>query len=118
MNQECYADVRFFQISGVDLPNKFENAIQETTVQDNEINTALAEKNNIGIELQTARGNATNTYDVIINKAKAGAEADIQKNEANMESLKTNIQNQATAYAGLKQNLGMTNKQLLKYIKA
>lgn len=82
ISRECYADVRFFQISGVDLPNKFENAIQETTVQDNEINTALAEKNNIGIELRTAVGNATNTMDVIINKAKATADADINKNEA------------------------------------
>jgi hypothetical protein len=51
-------------------------------VQDNEINTALAEKNNIGIELRTAVGNATNTMDVIINKAKATADADINKNEA------------------------------------
>ncbi len=51
LQTECFSDVRFFQISGVDLPNKFEGAIQETTVQDNEINTAMAEKNNIGIEL-------------------------------------------------------------------
>jgi len=27
LSVECFADVRFFQISGVDLPNKFENAI-------------------------------------------------------------------------------------------
>ena len=27
LSNECYADVKFFQISGVDLPNKFENAI-------------------------------------------------------------------------------------------
>jgi hypothetical protein len=25
--RECYADVKFFQIASVDLPNKFENAI-------------------------------------------------------------------------------------------
>lgn len=35
-----------------------------------------------------------------------------------MASLMINIQNQAKAYAGLKQNLGMTNDQLLRYIKA
>lgn len=56
-------------------------------MQDNEINTALAEKNNIGIELKTAVGNATNTMDVVVNKAKAQADADINKNEAQMESL-------------------------------
>jgi hypothetical protein len=78
-------------------------------VQDNEINTALAEKNNIGIELRTAVGNATNTMDVVINKAKATADADINKNQANMASLETNIKNQAQAYAGLKSNLGMSN---------
>lgn len=71
LDLECFATVVFFQISGVDLPNKFETAVLNTTVQDNEINTALAEKNNIGIELQTARYNANNTMDVIINKAKA-----------------------------------------------
>jgi len=27
LNAECYSDVRFFQISSVDLPNNFENAI-------------------------------------------------------------------------------------------
>jgi hypothetical protein len=46
-------------------------------VQDNEINTALAEKNNIGIELKTAVGNATNTMDVVINKAKAQADSEL-----------------------------------------
>ena len=71
--KECYADIKYFQLSGVDLPNKFENAIQNTTLMDNEINTAVAEKNNIGIELQTMVGNATNTQSVVINKAKAQA---------------------------------------------
>lgn len=117
LNDECYADVRFFQISGVDLPNKFEHAIQETQVQENEINTALAEKNNIGIELKTEIGNATNTMDVIINRAKAQAEADIQRNEGNMDSLSQNIQLQSDAYRGLKTALSMTTDQLLKYIR-
>ena len=48
-------------MSGVDLPNKFEAALLNTTLQDNEINTAMADKNNIGIELTTKIGNATNT---------------------------------------------------------
>ena len=61
MTKECYADIKYFQLSSVDLPNKFENAIQDTTLMDNEINTAMAEKNNIAIELQTMVGNATNT---------------------------------------------------------
>jgi hypothetical protein len=47
--------------------------------------------------------------DVIINKAKAQADADTNKNEAQMTSLHENIKNQAQAYAGLKSNLGMTN---------
>ena len=69
----------------------------------------MAEKNNIGIELKTSIGNATNTMDVVINKAKAQAEADIQKNDAQMSSLMANIINQAQAYANLKASLGMTN---------
>lgn len=58
---ECYADIKYFQIADVNLPSKFENALLNTTVMDTEINTAIAEKNNIGIELQTMIGNATNT---------------------------------------------------------
>ena len=59
--------------------------------------------------MRTAVGNATNTMDVVINKAKAQADADINKNEAQMTSLEANIKNQAQAYANLKQNLVMTN---------
>lgn len=44
---------------------------------DNEINTAMAEKNNIAIELTTMIGNATNTQQVVINRAKAQASADV-----------------------------------------
>ena len=41
---ECFADIKYFQMSGVDLPNKFEAALSNTTLQDNEINTAMADK--------------------------------------------------------------------------
>ena len=109
LNNECYADVKFFQLSSVDLPNKFENAIQATTLMDNEINTALAERNNIGIELKTMEGNATNTQKVVINKAKAEAEASIQNNKAAMTSIYEVLTSQATAYGKLKIALEMTN---------
>lgn len=73
-------------MSGVDLPNKFEAALLNTTLMENEINTAMADKNNIGIELTTIIGNATNTQQVVINQAKAKASADIQNNQAAMAS--------------------------------
>ena len=73
-------------MSGVDLPNKFEAALLNTTLMDNEINTAMADKNNIGIELTTMIGNATNTQQVVINQAKAKASADVQNNQASVTS--------------------------------
>ena len=55
--------------------------------------------------------------DVIINKAKAQAEADIQRNDANMESLSQNIKLQAMSFKGLKDSLALDNASLLKYIR-
>lgn len=47
--------------------------------------------------------------DVVINKAKANAEAEIQSNNAQMSSLKENVISQAQSYSSLKKNLAMTN---------
>ena len=118
LSRECFCDIWVFQISGIDLPNKFETAIQDTQIKDNDINTALAEQNNIAIALNTTIANATNTMDVVINQARAKAQSDIAGNDAQMSSWQVNIQNQASSYAGLKSNLAMTNAQLLTYIKS
>jgi type II secretory pathway component PulC len=54
---------------------------------------------------------------VIINNAKAKANADIQNNNAQTQSFYNVVTQQSDAYALLKQSLNMNDQQLIKYIK-
>jgi len=40
LEEECYFSLQFFQLSGIDLPDAFEDAISETQVMDQQIITA------------------------------------------------------------------------------
>ena len=51
--RECNSNIESFQLSGIDLPNLFENAIDETEVARQLIVTTKAEKENVKIELGT-----------------------------------------------------------------
>lgn len=54
LSDNCYGYLQDFQLSGIDLPNVFELAIQETQLQDQQIITARSQKINVEIELTTA----------------------------------------------------------------
>ena len=118
METECFSSIQFFQLSGVDLPNKFEDAISETQIRDQDIITANADKNNVGIELITAISKAQIQQSVAINEADAIAQADVQKNSAAMQSFYDIVTRQSSAYSLLKSSLNMNNDQLVKYVRA
>ena len=68
--------------------------------------------------LETRIKEAEIQTDVIINNANATAEADKQKSQANMDAFYEVSTQQATAYATLKDTLGLTNEELIGYIKS
>lgn len=37
MDLNCYASIQFFQLQNIDIPDKYQAAIQETLMQDSEI---------------------------------------------------------------------------------
>lgn len=115
---ECNANLESFQLSGIDLPNQFESAIDDTEVARQLIVTTKAQKENVKIELGTQVQQAEINKDVIINQAKAKAEADVQRQTATAQSLKDVALQEASAYAGLKTGMGLTNTELLSYIEA
>ena len=115
---ECFAILQDFQLSGIDLPNKFEDAISDTQVQDQDILTAQAEKKTVSIELTTKISKARISQGIIVNNAKASAQSQLQNNEAQNEAFVSVQSTQTDAYAALKEQLGMTNEELLGYIKA
>jgi len=69
-------------LSSIDLPNDFEQAIDTTQQTIQQIKTYETNLINVQIELNTTVSKAQISQDVIINNAKAKANADIQKNVA------------------------------------
>jgi hypothetical protein len=49
----CYANIQFLQLRSVDLPNQFEDAIQESEVKKQDIKKAEAELNKVRVEVDT-----------------------------------------------------------------
>ena len=52
-NQQCYSYIQFLQLRSVDLPNPFEDAIQESEVKKQDIKKAEAELNKVRVEVDT-----------------------------------------------------------------
>jgi hypothetical protein len=72
----------------------------------------------VKVDLESMESKALISQDVVLNNAKAKAEADTKRNEAEMNSFYQVITSQASAYSALKKSLGMNNDQLIQYIKS
>jgi regulator of protease activity HflC (stomatin/prohibitin superfamily) len=113
----CFSNISFLQLRNVDLPNLFEQSIQESEVKKQDIQKANAELNKVTVEIDTRVKAAEFQKNVTINLAKGEAGAIQQENEAQVASLTQVQAAQGEAYKKLKENLGMTNTELLNYIK-
>ncbi len=49
----CYSYIQFLQLRSVDLPNLFEDAIQQSEVKKQDIKQAEAELNKVRVEVDT-----------------------------------------------------------------
>lgn len=117
-SQFCYATVDYFQLKSIDLPDKYEVAIQETEVKRQDIHKAEAEKMKMQIELETKIKQAQIASNININKAQGQASVLVQSNQATAESFYKIQQQQAAALAQVKKTLGLTNDQLIEYLRA
>ncbi len=113
----CFSNIQFLQLRSVDLPNLFEEAIQESEVKKQDIKKAEAELNKVRVEVDTKIKSAMFQKSVAINIAEGEASAIIQQNAANNEALKKVQDAQSQAYQKLKARLGLTNVDLLSFIK-
>lgn len=114
----CFSSVEFFQLRSVDLPDKFESAIQLSEVKKQDIKKAQAEKEKMVVELETSRIKAEYQKNVTINLATGEAKSITAKNQADVASFKLLAQARANSYQALKDELGLTGPQLLDLIKA
>mmetsp|Transcript_25395 Transcript_25395/g.22423 ORF Transcript_25395/g.22423 Transcript_25395/m.22423 type:complete len:206 (+) Transcript_25395:336-953(+) len=116
--RDNFATIDFFQLRSVDLPDKFEDAIQATEVKKQDIEKAKAEKNRAIIELQTLQIQAEFQKNITVNLAEGEASAITAQNKADVDSFKLVQEAQSQAYQALKQKLGLSADELLKFVKA
>lgn len=117
-NSTCYANVQYLQLRSVDLPNPFEDAIQQTEVKKQDIQKALAELNKVNVEIDTLIKSADYQKNVTINLAIGEAESLLKQNEASVVSFTKVQDSQSNSYAAMKSKLGITNPTLLKLLKS
>ena len=115
---KCNSDLIGLQLDDASVPSEFNEAVQNTQVQESQIISAQNKKQSTQVELDSMANNARELTKVRINQALAAADADVKKNQAEMESFLNIITSQATAYNVLKTGLNMTNNQLIQYIKS
>ncbi len=101
----------------VDLPNLFEEAIQESEVKKQDIKKAEAELNKVRVEVDTKIKSAEFQKNVTINIAEGEAEAMLTENKAETDSLKKVQTSQTDSYKKLKDNLELQTPELMKFIK-
>ena len=116
-DKNCFSNIQFLQLRSVNLPNLFEQSIQESEVKKQDIQKAQAEQNKVKIEIDTKIKAAEYQKNVIINKAEGEAQAIIKQNEAYVEALLRTQNTQTNAFKNLKDTLQLTNENLLDFMK-
>jgi regulator of protease activity HflC (stomatin/prohibitin superfamily) len=116
-NKVLFSNIVFLQLRNVDLPELFEESIQESEVKKQDIQRALAEYNKMSIEVETKIKSAEYQKEIMIIKAKGDAIGMLNQNEANCESLRKINDAQIQGYKKFKQNIGLNNNELFKYME-
>jgi regulator of protease activity HflC (stomatin/prohibitin superfamily) len=96
--QRCFVTVPFFQLRTVILPKQFEESIQDTEVQKQDIQTATAQQQSLLVEYETKVIQAKRTVEVLDQEGQANAQAVKLANDAYCEQLNASVVVQAEAY--------------------
>lgn len=102
-------EVVFFQLRSIDLPDLYEDAIEQTEVTKQGILKAEAERQKNLIVQQMYIESTNITKEITINKANGTAEATKLRADANAGTFYNLTTKQAEAYSYLKGNLSLTN---------
>merc|ERR1719440_726311 len=94
----CFVTVPFFQLRTVILPKEFEESIQTTEVQKQDIQTATAQQQSLLVEYETKVIQAKRTVEVLEREGQANARTVQLANDAYYEQLNASVALQAEAY--------------------
>jgi regulator of protease activity HflC (stomatin/prohibitin superfamily) len=116
-NDHAFADVPFFQLRTVHLPNAFENAIQDTQVREQEIMIAVAEQKQNIVKYETSVIQAEQDVQILTNQAEAESTAIALHNNAFCKQYKLTQVLQSGALAMVKEASGWKPEMLLEYLR-
>eukprot|EP00929_Paragymnodinium_shiwhaense_P029127 TRINITY_DN16765_c0_g1_i1.p1 TRINITY_DN16765_c0_g1~~TRINITY_DN16765_c0_g1_i1.p1 ORF type:complete len:299 (+),score=74.83 TRINITY_DN16765_c0_g1_i1:105-1001(+) len=115
--KHAFAEVPFFQLRTVHLPQEFEDAIKDTQVKQQEIQIAMLEQKTNKVSYETTVLQAEQAVKVMRNQAEAEAKAIMAQNEAYCTQYKVTQDLQSEALRKLMQSAGWDSKQLLEYLR-
>jgi len=112
-----FAEVPFFQLRTVHLPDKFEEAIKETQVKQQDIQIATLEQQTLRVKFQTRVLQAQQEVLVMHNDAEAEAQSILAQNDAYCKQYELTQNLQSDALKSIKQSAGWNSTQLLEYLR-
>jgi len=115
--QHAYAEVPFFQLRTVHLPDAFEDAIRETQVKQQEIQIARLEQETKKVTFQTSVLKAEQAVHALENKAQGEAGAIHLQNEAYCKQYKLTQQLQSEALEDVVKASGWGPEEVLDYMR-
>eukprot|EP00933_Yihiella_yeosuensis_P019152 TRINITY_DN15540_c1_g2_i1.p1 TRINITY_DN15540_c1_g2~~TRINITY_DN15540_c1_g2_i1.p1 ORF type:complete len:327 (+),score=53.70 TRINITY_DN15540_c1_g2_i1:40-981(+) len=111
-----YCSIPFFQLRSVDLPKAFDDAIQDTEVKKQDIQTAQAEYGNQEVQMQTQVLQALQQAKAIALKANASAQTILLNMNAYVKQFALAQELQAESLKPLYGKLNKDEKLLLEYM--
>ncbi|KRX01225.1 hypothetical protein PPERSA_05811 [Pseudocohnilembus persalinus] len=114
--KNCFADIEFFQLRSVDLPDKFEDSISETEVYKQNINKAAAEKEKVQVELETLLKKAEYQKQITELVAEGDAIEIYSSGYAEANSLLIKQHASAQSFQAVKKALNLDDEQLVQYV--
>ncbi len=114
--QSIHAEVGFFQLRAVDLPDDFEAALEQAEVARQQIVIAQYEQDAARIRAQTSIIEAQAQANITILEANASTEAFLVQIDAEAKAVNITLTAESIAYYALGQQLGLNSTELLSYL--
>ena len=108
-----FADVVYFQLREIDLPDEFEEALKQVQIAQQQYQIALYEQEAAIIRAQTQIIEAQAEANITVVLAEADAEAYLINMEAQAEALNITLTAERLAYYAMGQELNLTSSELL-----
>ncbi len=110
---EMFADIIYFQMREIDLPDEFEEALKQVQIAQQQYQIALFEQQAAIVRAETTIIEAQALANITIITAEANAEAYIINMEAQAEALNITLTAERLAYYAMGQQLNLTSTELL-----